>query len=357
MLAPPSERSALVVEVRTRRDLERRLPFLEAYVSAREQMPLSRHPAWLTVLERGLGHAAFCLEVVEEGKTCGLLPLAHVHSLLFGRFLVSLPYLNYGGVLADDDRIARLLIDRAVALAGELGVRYLELRHERPLEHPALGERMSHKVHMRLPLPATAGELWDRLSAKVRNQVRKGQKNELSVAWGGEEVLGEFHAVFSHNMRDLGTPGYGRRFFRSILRQFGERAELCVVRAGDKPAAAALLLHGWGVTEVPSASSLRHFKPTCANMLLYWHLLERAVQRGQTVFDFGRSSAESNTFRFKKQWGAEPSPADWQYHVRLGAINTVRPENPRYQRFIRIWQRLPLWLTRWLGPAIVRGIP
>jgi FemAB-related protein (PEP-CTERM system-associated) len=357
MLASPSKLSALTVEVRTGQDLERRLPFLETYVSAHEQMPLSRHPAWLTVLERSLGHDAFCLEAVEDGKTCGLLPLAHVHSLLFGRFLVGLPYVNYGGVLADNEQTARLLIDRAVELAKELKVRYLELRNERALEHPALGERMSHKVHMRLSLPATPGALWDRLSAKVRNQVRKGQKNQLSAAWGGEDLLGEFYTVFSQNMRDLGTPVYSKGFFHSILRQFGERAELCVVRAGDKPAAAALLLHGWGVTEVPSASSLRHFNSTCANMLLYWHLLERAVQRRQTVFDFGRSSVDSNTFRFKKQWGAEPSPADWQYHVRQGAINAVRPENPRYQRFIRLWQRLPLWLTRLLGPAIVRGIP
>jgi FemAB-related protein (PEP-CTERM system-associated) len=158
-------------------------------------------------------------------------------------------------------------------------------------------------------------------------------------------------------MRDLGTPVYGKRFFRSILRQFGERAELCVVRAGDSPAAAAILLHGWGVTEVPSASSLRHFNSTCANMLLYWHLLERAVQRRQTLFDFGRSSLDSNTFRFKKQWGAEPSPSDWQYHVRIGTTNAVRPDNPRFQRLIRIWQRLPLWLTRLLGPTIDRGIP
>jgi FemAB-related protein (PEP-CTERM system-associated) len=357
MLASSSKRSALTVEVRTRQDLERRLPFLETYVSAQEQMPLSRHPAWLMVLERSLGHDAFCVEAVEDGKTCGLLPLAHVHSLLFGRFLVGLPYLNYGGVLASNEPTARLLIDRAIELAKELNVRYLEIRHERALEHPALGERMSHKVHMRLPLPATPGALWDRLSAKVRNQVRKGQKSQLSAAWGSEHLLDEFYAVFSQNMRDLGTPVYSKGFFHGILRQFGARAELCVVRAGDKPAAAALLLHGWGVTEVPSASSLRQFNSTCANMLLYWHLLERAVQRRQTVFDFGRSSVDSNTFRFKKQWGAEPSPADWQYHVRIGAINAVRPENPRYQRFIRIWQRLPLWLTRLLGPAIIRGIP
>jgi FemAB-related protein (PEP-CTERM system-associated) len=334
------------------------LPRLELYGASRGgQAPLSRHPAWLKVLEQGLRHVPYCLEVTEDGKTRGFLALAYVRSLLFGRFLVSLPYLNYGGVLADDDFVARLLIDQAVKLAEQLKVRYLELRHERPIEHPALSARLSTKVHMRLALPATPGQLWDSLASKVRNHVRKGEKSGLSVAWGAEDLLREFYAVFSQNMRDLGTPVYGRALFASTLRHFPQRAELCVVRAGSEPAAAALLLHGWGTTEVPSSSSLRRYNPTSANTLMYWHLLERAVQRGQKVFDFGRSTRESNTYRFKKQLGASPEPAEWQYFVREGAVGDMRPENPRYQRFISIWQRLPVRLTRLIGPAIVRGIP
>jgi FemAB-related protein (PEP-CTERM system-associated) len=210
---------------------------------------------------------------------------------------------------------------------------------------------------MRLTLPDTPGVLWDSLPAKVRNQVRKGQKSGLSAVWGGEELLSDFYDVFSRNMRDLGTPVYSRRLFQGILRQFPDRAELCVVRLDKVPVGGAILLHGWGVTEVPSASTLRAYNITCANMLLYWHLLERAVHRQQRTFDFGRSSEGCNTFRFKKQWGAEPAPAEWQYHVRHGGLPDMRPDNPRYQRLIRVWQRLPVWLTRLIGPSIVRGIP
>src|SRR5437763_11903974 len=126
---------------------------------------------------------------------------------------------------------------------------------------------------MRLPLPPTTEELRDSLSAKVRNQVRKGEKNGLSVTWGGEELLPGFYAVFSENMRDLGTPVYGRRLFRSILEHFQNHAEICLVRSFTEPVAAGLVLHGWGVSEVASASSLRTFNYTCANMLMYWELL------------------------------------------------------------------------------------
>jgi hypothetical protein len=92
-------------------------------------------------------------------------------------------------------------------------------------------------------------------------------------------------------------------------------------------------------------------------MLMYWNLLERAVRRGQAVFDFGRSTLDSNTCQFKKQWGARPEEAHWQYYVRRGTVGDMRPDNPRYQRFIRLWQRLPVGLTRLIGPLIVRGIP
>jgi hypothetical protein len=102
---------------------------------------------------------------------------------------------------------------------------------------------------------------------------------------------------------------------------------------------------------------LKELNPTCVNMLMYWHLLKRAVERGQSEFDFGRSTADGPTFRFKKQWGAEPHPAVWQYALKDGEARELRPDNPRYQRAIRLWQRLPVGLTKLLGPAIVRGIP
>jgi serine/alanine adding enzyme len=170
-------------------------------------------------------------------------------------------------------------------------------------------------------------------------------------------LLADFYAVFSRNMRDLGTPVYGRSLFRAALRTFPGRAELCVLRRGAEPVAGAFVLHGWDLTEVPSASCLRCYHPSCANMLLYWHLLLRAVERRQAVFDFGRSTRDSTTYAFKKQWGARPEPAEWQYYVRTGTAGDMRPENPQYRGLICVWRRLPLFLTRLIGPSIVRCIP
>jgi FemAB-related protein (PEP-CTERM system-associated) len=349
--------TAPTIETLTGAALADQLTSLSDYATREGRLPLSRHPGWLPALQNGLGHTPYCLRAMHEETCRGILPLAAVKSWLFGRFLVGLPYLNYGGPMADDTACEGLLLQSAKELADRLNVRYLELRDVRAFDHPGFIANASLKVHMRLPLPGDPEPLWKGLDPKVRNQVRKGQKSGLNLVWGGTELLNEFHSVFSENMRDLGTPVYGRRFFRAILNQFPDRAEIGLVRLGVKPVACCLLLHGWGTTEVPSASSLRAYNSTCANMLLYWTMLERAIARGQAEFDFGRSSPDSPTFKFKKQWGAEPHQAIWNHYLRQGTVSDMRPTNPKYGRAVRIWQKLPLWLTRVMGPQIVRGIP
>jgi len=358
-------------------------------------------PRWLPVLQDGLRQRPLRVEATCGGRLAGILPLALVESRLFGRFLVSLPYVNTAGVaevisrgalapgsMCDSQElgagarrlidprppVARALIDRAVELADEFDVRYLELRQETAIEHPALTFQRTDKVHMRLDLPESVEELRTALKASVRNQIKKGESHGLEVRWGRDDLLADFYRVFSRNMRDLGTPVFGRELFAAILRSFGDDAELCVVRrdvrsdrlqpvkgpaeAGHyEPVAAALLIHAGGVTQVPSAGSLRAFNHLNANMLMYWRLLSRAVERGSRVFDFGRSSEDSGTYRFKKQWGARPIPAVWQYYVRRGDADAMRPESAGNQRLIRLWKRLPVWLANAIGPRIVRGIP
>ena len=319
------------------------------------------HPAhdlrWLAALSRGQGHTPLVIEARDANRLTGLLPLALVQSPWFGKFLVSLPYVNSAGPLPAGTSAEQALIDRAVQLADELNVRYLELRGEHEIAHSTLGEMNTSKVHMRLALPATSDSLLAGFKSKLRSQIKGALKHDFQVAWGGRELLGDYHGVFARNMRDLGTPVYPRGFFAAILEAFPLHAELCVVRLAGQPAAAALLVHGQSVTEVPSASSLRSLNSTGVNMVLYWRLLSRAIERGQATFDFGRSTEGGGTYKFKQQWGAQPTPAVWQYYVRQGSAHAMRPENGTFGLAIRLWQKLPLWIANAAGPSIVRGIP
>lgn len=237
-------------------------------------------PRWLDVLEQGLGHQTLALVARDAAPQTssavsaplatplrGYLPLALVRSRLFGRFLVSLPYLNRAGIVAVDEAARRELLEAAVALADRHGVHYLELRHHtRVLTAPSITHNRDDKALMLLDLPGDADALWKHLNAKVRNLVRKGDKAGLSIQWTGLDGLDDFYDVFSVNMRDLGTPVYPRRLFRSILMLFPGEAELAIVRWQGRPVAGALVIHSPDGTQVPSASSLRAFNHTSANM-------------------------------------------------------------------------------------------
>lgn len=330
-------------------------------------------PGWLNVLRDAMGHRTMAVVARDDsvasskggksaGGIVGYLPLALVTSRLFGRFLVSLPYLNRAGIVAADLTVRNEILEAARELADRFKVQYLELRHHAyRQEHKAISHNRDEKLRMVMGLPCEVDGLWSAYSAKVRNQIRKGDKAGLSISFGRSELLDDFYDVFSTNMRDLGTPVYPRGLFAAVIDTFDKEAELAVVRHEGRPVAGAILIHGRlgqvCESQVPSASSLRDAKHTNANMWMYHKLLERSVQKGSGVFDFGRSSPDSGTFRFKKQWGAVPLPTTWQYYLRYGDVGAVRPDNPKYQRRIAAWQHLPVWVTRLVGPRIVRGIP
>jgi serine/alanine adding enzyme len=313
---------------------------------------------WAAVFANAFRHRPHFLWAEQDHRLVGVLPLMHISGPIFGSFLVSQPYLNTGGVLADSPDVASQLIDRAVALADELDVKHLELRHERLTEHDRLNSLNAEKVHMRLELPATADELWTGLKSKLRSQVKKPLNDpSLRVVFGHMDQLNTFYGVFCRNMRDLGTPPFSKKLFREMLTQFGASAEICSIFQGGRPIASGFLLHGPEITLIPSASSLREFNHTACNMLMYWHCLKRSIERGQNGFDFGRSSHGSGTFKFKQQWGAEEYPAIWQYCLRNGDLGDVRPNSGKFDRVIAAWQKLPVWITKLIGPEIVRGIP
>jgi FemAB-related protein (PEP-CTERM system-associated) len=264
--------------------------------------------------------------------------------------------LNYGGIVADDDDVAQALAAAAVEEARRAGATSLELRHTR--RRCPTFQAKEHKVAMHLPLGGTTDAQWTALDRKVRNQVRKSEKGGLTSRDGGPELIDAFYDVFARNMRDLGTPVYARRFFDEVLRAFPGAARIFTVWKDDVPAAASIVIRWRQVMEVPWASSLREFNPLCVNIALYWDMLRHAIEQGCTTFDFGRSTPNEGTYNFKRQWGAEPVPLVWEYWTAPGtAVPDLSPKNARYQAAISLWQRLPVGLTRVIGPPIVRNIP
>ena len=242
-------------------------------------------------------------------------------AFVFGRFAVSLPFVNYGG--SHRGRRDRRTGTRRPSQGGgeQHQLSYIELRHldarfpELPAKH--------HKVAMWLSLPKDVDTLWQHLDRKVRNQIRKAEKSDLTVATGGAELVGDFYTVFARNMRDLGTPVYSRRLFERVLTEFPDASRLFVVRLKNEPIAAGGTLTWRRTVENPWASSLREHRSLCPNMLLYWAMLKMAVEGGAARFDFGRSTP--NEVRFTSSNSGVPPPLRWHGNTSCWAAARLCP--------------------------------
>ena len=330
----------------------------ESFILDQSDSTPSHQIGWRRVIAESFGHETYYLVAKDaRGKISAALPLVLVKSRWFGRSLVSMPFLNYGGIVSVDAEAEGALLNRSIQLAKEVGADSLELRYDR--ERPWRTPVKTNKVAMWLDLPSRSGTLWDALPSKLRSQIRKPIKEGMEIHWGGEDELESFYKVFSINMRDLGTPVYGVQFFSTILNVFKDQARICAVYRDGQPIAAGFFIAFRDRLEIPWASSLQEFNRFSPNMLLYWSALQFACDHGFRVFDFGRSTVGAGTFKFKEQWGAKPVPLYWYYpYVSTnGSLPDANVENPRYKLAIKLWRQLPVWVTHRGGPSIVRGIP
>ncbi len=336
----------------------------DAYVNQHPNASIYHLSGWRGVCVETFGHDCPYLIAHRGDNVVGVLPLVRLKSRLFGHFLVSVPYFNYGGALASDGPARQALLQHATELARTTGCSHLELRDRQPMGNDG-GGNGSHwpartdKVSMWLKLPHGPDALWQQIGSKVRAQVKKAQSHGLQFETGGIELLDDFYTVFAINMRDLGTPVYGRGFFETILRQGPGNPTLVIGRtAAGKVVAASFLLSHAGQMEVPWASTLRSANALNANMGLYWHMLEHACKQGCHTFDFGRSTEGAPTYRFKKQWGAKRVPLYWHYWLAGGReLPRLNPDNPKYRLVISAWQRTPIALTNLIGPRLSKYLP
>lgn len=311
---------------------------------------------WREVMERGLGHSCRYFAAIQNERIVGVLPTALLKRPFMGGVLSSLPYVNYGGVLAATPAAAAALIDQAGAVVAKERLAYLLLRHRRRcFSHLPV---RSHKQTQLMSLVETPEAMWQALPRKVRNHIRKAEKSGLTVVSGGEEFVDDFYAVFARNMRDLGTPVYGRQLFVEMLRAFPSDIRVHAVRLKDMPIAAALSYRFRDVVEVPSASSLREHRILCANYLVYWHVVQTAIAQGARTLDFGRSTPGDGTYQFKEQWGAVPEQLEWEYVLGAGqALPSSDRHDSKFNVAIAAWKRLPLSVAAVIGPRLARAVP
>ncbi|MBW2715471.1 MAG: GNAT family N-acetyltransferase [Deltaproteobacteria bacterium] len=340
-------------------------PEWDAFVETEPAGQLGHASAWARVVHEAYGLTPVYLEARDErGAIAGILPLVEFRGLSANLELVSMPFLDSGGILARDPATERALLEAALEEARARGARVLELREiardeKAGAAEGGVEEPEQTRVDLVMALESDEDAQWRALRAKVRNQTRKAESEGLTIAPRNQTgLLAEFYRPFCRNMRDLGSPVHAERFFSAAAEAFGDRLRFVVTRLGSKPVGGLVAIDFAGAVTVPWASTLREERRRCPNNQIYWEALRWAIERGAREFDFGRSPIGGGTYRFKRGWGAEERPLAWKRLDSQGKRLAPKAagDSASLRRLSAIWSRLPVWVTTRLGPPLRRRI-
>jgi FemAB-related protein (PEP-CTERM system-associated) len=326
----------------------------DAFVLGCPQATFFHRAGWQRILREVFRHDTHYLLARSGGRITGVLPLAHVKSWLFGSALSSLPFAVYGGAAAEDEASAQALEQAAMALAQQLRVPHLELRH-RERRHPDWPEQDLYVTFRKALLPDEEANMLA-IPRKQRAMVRKGIKNGLRSEI--DPGVDRFFALYADNVHRHGTPALPRRYFAELRREFGEDCEVLTVVAPDgRPLSSVLSFYFRDEVLPYYAGDDLAARELAANDFKYWELMRRAVGRGLATFDYGRSKQGTGPYAFKKNWGFEPTPLHYEYRLYTrDSVPQNNPTNAKYRVMIETWRRLPLSFANWLGPFVVRSL-
>jgi FemAB-related protein (PEP-CTERM system-associated) len=330
----------------------------DAFVSSRPDATFFHLAAWRNVIERAFRHRTFYLVAEQDGAIVGVLPLAQVKTRLFGHTLISNPFCVYGGPLAVDAAASLALLEKAAALRAELGAAAVELRYLQAPPEVWLGEgwqpRRALYVTFRREIGGDDAAILKAIPRKQRAVVRKAIDRGLTART--DRDIDVLHGIYAQSVRNLGTPVFAKRYFRILAETFAESMDVVTVTDGGAPVASVLNFYFRGEV-IPYYGGGNFAARGCGgNDFMYYEVMRRAVARGCTMFDFGRSKEGTGAFSFKKNFGFVPTPLQYRVLVAPGGeMPEVNPLNPKYRLMIAAWKKLPVPVANLLGPILVRG--
>lgn len=327
------------------------------YVAGQPRASFCHRAGWAGVIERCFGLATHYAYAEREGRICGVLPLAHVSSRLFGvNGLISTPFCVYGGPVADDDPARRALDAYALALRDRLGADFVEFR-EIERQRPEWAVKDDLYVTFTKAIEASPAANLLAVPEPQRQVIRRAVKDLRLRAVLDDDLDRHFH-VYATSLRDHGTPAFPRRYFQDLKATFGADCEvLTVLDAAGEPLATVMSFVHRDTVAPYYAGGMAAGREAGAQSFMYWRLIGRAAELGLSRFDFGRSKRGTGSFDFKVNWGFTPSPLSYEFNLRPGrAIPDNNPNNPKYRLFIAAWQRLPVGVANAIGPHLVRSL-
>lgn len=309
---------------------------------------------WRRVIERAFGHRTHYFIAERAGIITGVLPLTHVRSALFGSSLIANAFAVHGGPVAADAESRQALDRAAVQLMGRLAVPVLEMRgcSEDRIGWP---QKSGLYAIFRKPIEASVEANLKSVPRKQRAMIRKGIHNGLHSEL--DDDVGRLHRIYAESVHNLGTPVFAKSYFRILREEFPDASDIVTITCNGKAVAAVLNFYFRDQVLPFYGGGTAAARMLAANDFMYWEVMRRACERGYRIFDFGRSKLGTGAYAFKHNWGFEPTPLVYQFHLAARQdVPDVNPLNPKFALLIAAWKKLPLPLATRLGPLIVKGI-
>jgi FemAB-related protein (PEP-CTERM system-associated) len=346
----------MTVTVRHANDNDRAI--WDAYVGGHQDATFFHKYDWRNVVEKGAGHCCVYLIAENQGEAVGILPLTIRRSSMFGKAIISSMFAVYGGPLADTDEAYRVLDEEAEKLALGAGIDVIEYRSKNLRRIKKGGWHVAaNKSATFIKEIATDPE--ERMLAIPRKQ-RAVLRKALSAGLYLEATrdIDGFYRLYAQSVHRLGTPVFPRMLFKSMLDTFENNVEILIVKNSDGYPVASLLNFYDRDSVLPyyAGSSIEN-RSLGAHDFMYWHTMARAIERGKTRFDFGRSKIGSGPYQFKKNWGFQPVELAYEYRLLNGAAIPERSqESGKYAFLSSVWKKLPLRFVNTVGPHIARHL-
>lgn len=327
----------------------------DPYLRGRPDGTIFHRMPWQRAAARTFGYRFRGLIATRDGCVAGALPLFQVPGLPIGCSLISTPLAVYGGVVADDPAAGAALRQAAREAGERAGAKYVELRGGMRFDDLPVKDLY---VTFRRAIGPDHETNFAAIPRKQRTSIRAGQKRGLTHRVGGTELLDFFYPIYSHSVRNLGTPVFPRRLFRAQMEEHPAESDILLVETDGRYVAAVLTFYDGDQALPYYAGTLRGAHRYSASDYMYWALMQHAANRGCRVFDFGRSKRETGAYHYKRHWGFEPTPLAYQYELlRERSMPDLSPRNPKFSLAIQAWRLLPQSVAERIGPAIVRYFP
>jgi FemAB-related protein (PEP-CTERM system-associated) len=315
--------------------------------------------SWMNFVHHVYGHPIHRFAVFDGDSPQGALALAEIRHPVFGHYLATAPFGSYGGFAYENQTARDLLLNEAARLAQELHAEYVSLRFDDAASTPPPAW-VQHPVYFtyRIDLPSAPDDLLKRFSSDHRNHIRKSLKKGFSVRFGHLELLGDAYEAVARSMHELGSPYHSKAYLRKMAEYLGGTLEFAVMYdAHENIAGGGVFITQGNTVFNLHANILRSVRSSYGGEYLYWSVIERAIQKGLSTFDLGRSLADSGNDAFKVKWAPRKEPLAYWYWLAPGhEIPSLNQKSPKFQLAIAVWKRLPAFIVRPLGPHLIRGL-